>query len=200
MQRALWAARRATQATVIAIEPAARTAALLNRNLTEHDISSRVRTLQVALGASRGRGVLTWYPRMPGNSTLHPEEKEADGALCFRPERREKMLAVGSRDECEVNTLSHVLGEVTASVALVKIDVEGAEIDVLAGIDEADWPRLQQVVLEANGASRRAEARQILSRHYEVVGEVIDDEMALCGLDRAIVYARCPRGGQYGIQ
>ncbi len=31
-------------------------------------------------------------------------------------------------------------------VSLLKIDVEGSEADVLRGVDEADWPRIHQVM------------------------------------------------------
>ena len=43
-----------------------------------------------------------------------------------------------------------------ASVALLKVDVEGAEGKVLAGIDEASWARVRQVVIETDGTESPA--------------------------------------------
>lgn len=57
---------------------------------------------------------------------------------------------------CEVRTLSGVLREhAVPSVDLLKIDVEGAEWDVLQGIEDADWPRLRQLVIEVHDADGR---------------------------------------------
>jgi len=40
-------------------------------------------------------------------------------------------------------------------VDLLKVDVEGAEGKVLAGIDEASWARIRQVVIETDGTDER---------------------------------------------
>jgi len=53
-------------------------------------------------------------------------------------------------------TLSQALalsGE--SHVDLVKIDVEGAEEEVLAGIGDADWPRIRQFVIEVHDVDGR---------------------------------------------
>lgn len=192
----LWAAQRVPSAHVLAVEPAAPTAALLARNVREHGLEGRVTTTQIALGACAGRAQLRWYANMPGNSTFFPRDKEAEGERCFRPERRAAMLDAGTTFECEVATLSHVLATCLGPdehVALLKVDVEGSEVDVLEGVEDADWPRLRQVVVETHGAQRRVAVASILARHYEVVGDVEDEELARCGLERSVTYARLPR-------
>jgi FkbM family methyltransferase len=58
--------------------------------------------------------------------------------------------------ECELDTLSAALatsGE--DAVDLVKIDVEGAEEEVLAGVNDSDWPRLRQLVVEVHDVDGR---------------------------------------------
>ena len=53
------------------------------------------------------------------------------------------------RFECAVTTLPDVMRHSgIEAVDLLKIDVEGAEWEILQGVDEADWPRLRQLVLE----------------------------------------------------
>ena len=40
---------------------------------------------------------------------------------------------------------------------LLKVDVEGSEADVLAGVAAADWARIKQVAVEVHGAELRAQ-------------------------------------------
>lgn len=62
------------------------------------------------------------------------EEEEQDGYQQERP------------FVCSVVPLSLALRELgLASVNLLKVDVEGDELAVLHGIDEEDWPKIQQV-------------------------------------------------------
>ena len=50
-------------------------------------------------------------------------------------------------------------------VDLLKIDVEGAELEVLKGIDEADWPRIQQVTMEVENEDLSDKIEALLARH-----------------------------------
>lgn len=176
-----------------------------------------MRALHLGLGSAPCEATLAFYPRMPGNSSLDPTSKWRD-RIAFRPERRRQMHAsIGL--PCQMSTLSELLlrgGGCAAAdenappspppeaavalpippdvkVALLKIDVEGSELDVLGGIEPALWPRLSQLVVETHSAEKRAATAALLAQHYEVVGELPDDELRACGLDRAVVWARSPR-------
>ena len=69
-----------------------------------------------------------------------------------------------TRVEAEVRTLSRVKRELgVARIALLKVDVEGAELDVLRGIDPADWPAIDQVVAEVHDVDGRVtQVRELL--------------------------------------
>lgn len=55
-------------------------------------------------------------------------------------------LLAAAEERCALCTLSQVLAQQRLQrVDLLKIDVEGAELDVLRGVQPADWPRIQQV-------------------------------------------------------
>lgn len=71
-------------------------------------------------------------------------------ALIGEQQHREAMLA--QRVPVDVRRFSEVVAELDphAPLDLVKIDVEGAELDVLEGVDEADWARIRQFVIEEN--------------------------------------------------
>ena len=67
------------------------------------------------------------------------------------------------RHVCRVRTLSDVLAETDVDrVDLAKIDVEGAEEDVLAGIADADWPRIRQLVIEVHDVDQRVTRLRVM--------------------------------------
>ena len=75
---------------------------------------------------------------------------------------------------CELRTLSSMLQELNIDrVHLLKIDVERAELEVLEGIDEADWPAIDQIVAEVHDENGRlAEVTSLLVRQgFEVTVE-----------------------------
>jgi hypothetical protein len=96
--------------------------------------------------------------------------------------------------ECEVRTLSQIIREHDiARIDLAKIDVEGAEWDVLQGIDDADWPRIRQLVIEVHDTDGRVArtARLLESRGFEVIVDREDWAIhRLLGIHT--VYARRP--------
>lgn len=47
-------------------------------------------------------------------------------------------------------------------VSLLKIDVEGAELSVLRGVDAADWPKVDQVAMELESKAHAVEATALL--------------------------------------
>jgi len=76
------------------------------------------------------------------------------------------------RETYELRTLSRALAESGVdAVDLVKIDVEGAEESVVAGIADADWPRLRQFVIEVHDVDGRLErmASTLERRGYRTV-------------------------------
>jgi len=74
--------------------------------------------------------------------------------------------------ECELKTISEVIREShIATIALMKIDVEGSELDIIEGIAEEDWPRIKQFVVEAHDFDGRVEKMKSIfeSRGYQTV-------------------------------
>jgi 31-O-methyltransferase len=75
---------------------------------------------------------------------------------------------------CELRTLSGVLAEHGLErVDLLKIDVERAELDVLAGLADADWPRIRQLVVEVHDEDGRLDAMagELRGRGFAVAAE-----------------------------
>ncbi len=69
--------------------------------------------------------------------------------------RRNRAL---QKHRCQLRTISSVMREHDIQhVDLLKVDVEGAELDVLRGVDDADWKKIRQVVLEVHDVDGRVE-------------------------------------------
>ncbi len=116
-------------------------------------------------------------------------------AYPFFPLLRRKLAAMskGQEVECRLVTLSAVLREYhVEAVDLLKVDVEGAELDVLNGIDDADWPRIQQVSMETHAVEGRADRIVALLRErgFSVTVQRPMWARTLEFLDNVNVYAR----------
>lgn len=75
---------------------------------------------------------------------------------------------------CQLRTISDVLREYNIErIDLLKIDAQKAEKDVLDGIDEDDWSKIRQIVLEVHDIDGRlAQIIQMLERHgFEIALE-----------------------------
>lgn len=78
-----------------------------------------------------------------------------------------------------------------ARVDLLKIDVEGAELDVLMGLDAETWPRVQQVVMEThNRQGMQSQIEHLLVDHGLTQIAVTQQRALDNGLDSVIMMAR----------
>lgn len=146
--------------TVHAFEPAPVPYVALRANAELHGIVGRFD--QCAVSDVAGRGKLTFYPDTTLLSGFHPDPaarnemartlgvnegyslEEIDRMLAQLPDTSEVI-------DTPVVRLSDVIAERgIAAVGLLKIDVEKNERQVLRGVDEADWPRIRQVVVEVH--------------------------------------------------
>lgn len=90
---------------------------------------------------------------------------------------------------CPVRTLSEVIREQGIErIDLLKVDVERSELDVLQGIEDPDWDKIRQIVVEVeDSANRLHEISELLqSRGYCVV---VEQEALLRGTSVFNLYA-----------
>ena len=90
---------------------------------------------------------------------------------------------------CPLRTLSEVIRERGVErIDLLKVDVEKAELDVLEGIAEQDWPRIRQVAVEVHDLDGRLESvRALLVRHGFAVA--VEQDALVAGTDLYQLYA-----------
>lgn len=152
------AAAQAPRATIHCLEPGAAQHRALVRNVETEwagapvfegdDLAERIHLHHVGAWSASTTKRLTVYPVLPGNSTFFPLEQRArhdgfvDGAR-YEGERTE---------EVQVVSLSAFFRDHGVKrVDLLKVDVEGAELAVLQGVNPLDFLKVQQVVVEADG-------------------------------------------------
>lgn len=175
---------------VFAFEPVPPIFAVLRENAT---IFGEGRLVALPCGLSREPGhiEIEYFPNSPALSTAHVDfwdrnpgalraavrgsVKHAPPELWYAKLVPSFLAGViawhlrrgSARVKCELRTVSAVMREQGLDrVDLLKVDCEGAELDVLLGVEDADWPRIGAVVAEvADVDGRLAAVRDLLARH-----------------------------------
>ena len=199
----LYAAGRMPHIRILAFEPAAATYECLALNFERHvPIGTAVKT---AIGATEDSMTISYRPLMAALSTTSPcQDDEERNLHAFStaagadPEVRDAMMLMYydvHHYEVAVSTISAIIELYGVThIGVLKVDVERAERDVLAGIAECDWPRIRQLVLDVHDIDGRlAEIVELLKNHgYSVVAE---QPMFFSGTSIHQVFARLESGG-----
>jgi FkbM family methyltransferase len=195
----LFVNRMCPTAQIYAFEPLPPNFELLQANVARYGIDAHL----FNCGLSEGSAIanFTFYPQaagLSGRATNRADDKEATRAIVLdwihntASGHEQEILAPSQLDElldeylvsetysCHLKTLSEVLREQRIErIDLLKIDVEGSELDVLAGIEEEDWPRIKQIAMEVHSRSIVRRITALLeARGFEFV---IDDSLVVTG-------------------
>jgi FkbM family methyltransferase len=166
---------------VHSFEPVPPVFEVLRRNV---ESLAACRPHQRGLASSARRAQITYYPGATAMSGLYADptrDRELVRTVLLNrglsAEEAEAQLHGRYEPQtlsCELDTLSSFLAEVDLGhVDLLKIDVERAELDVLAGIVDSDWSRIGQVVIEVHDDDGRGReiARALIERGFSVTSE-----------------------------
>ena len=172
--------------TIFAFEPIPDNFMILQKNISRHGLSDRVKLFNAGLTHLDGpeEAIFSYYPKMSGNSTMKTDEKE-ESYRSTGPDEIIKMLKdtnpviyyflmaaypfrrglirmniakslKAKKIRCRLLNLSEVMRTHDVPVIdLLKIDVEGAEMDILKGIDDSAWPKIRQIAMEIHDIEKR---------------------------------------------
>ena len=193
----LFARRECPTAQIYSFEPLPPNFELLRENVTRHKVGAQL--FNYGLSNSSAIANFTFYPEAAGlsgrtaNSAGDKEKTKAivtDWIHNAARENEEDVLPKSQLDEllneylrgetysCPVRTLSDVIREQDVErIDLLKIDVEGSELDVLSGIEDADWPRIKQIAIEVHSRSILERIASLLEAHG--FQYVVDDTMVV---------------------
>ncbi|HKG14117.1 MAG TPA: amino acid adenylation domain-containing protein, partial [Pyrinomonadaceae bacterium] len=205
----LFAGTEARGLRVHAFEPMPETFEVLRRNVELYGLD--VELHRCGIGESAGEAEFTFYAEMPGSSGRHADSARDQGVIraglrnllgdgagadATSGAAVEQMLAeqlsaklAGERIRCRVRTLSEVMRERGVErIDLLKVDAEKSELEVLEGIEAADWPKIRQVVMEVHEEDGRLERvlEMLAAQGMRVVRE---QEEWLAGTGLHTVYA-----------
>jgi len=162
----LFAGKQAKDVSIYSFEPIPDTYEHLRLNVQIHGIDAHA--FNRGVGRSSGEEVFTFYPEL---STFSGRMVDADSSeerniyeavvrntLPENQEVSEETLTalmdqrlVHKEVTCQMTTISEMIREQNIErIDLLKIDVEKSERDALAGIEDSDWPKIQQIVLEVH--------------------------------------------------
>jgi len=163
----LFANQQCRDPIIYAFEPIPRSFDLLRVNTALYGLN--VNLLNVGVADFEGSEQFTFYPEaagLSGRSVYSSRDRETTKNIVsswlnrMAPEQSvaqnhsdfERVFEEALHSEtyhCNLTTISRVIRDYGVErIDLLKIDVEGGEVDVLNGIDEDDWPKIQQLVME----------------------------------------------------
>jgi FkbM family methyltransferase len=200
--------QHAPKGKIYAFEPVPDIFSVLQTNA---DLYEQIDVLPLMYGLSGKPGSVqfTYYPHWSALSGLygdvHDEEELSRafmqnhyGDLATYAEEWLKGRFEGKTVHCELRTISQVIQEYQIEhIDLIKINVEKSEYDILLGIDEEDWAKIDQLVVEVHkGEGRMTNIEKLLRAHgYEIA---IEQNPALKDTVLHMIYAWKPQAQSAG--
>lgn len=146
-------AKRYPNANILAVEPDKRNYAVLTQNIA--GVSDRVKSI---LGAA-------WHK----DGKIFIQSDLADGSDLGAWGRRTVETADNRENEVDAFGLSSLIGKMRGDIDILKVDVEGAELEIFSQ-NASEWlPRVKLVVVETHDRFREGSdsaVRQALSRDF----------------------------------
>jgi FkbM family methyltransferase len=185
---------------VHAFEPSPPIFEVLKANVARYGDSVSIHPCGVADHA--GEAKFTYYPNYSIMSGLHAggaqdreilrkgirsqlEERQVD-PLDIHERSLDRMVnvALGEKQDyfCQLRTISDIIEEKEVqAIGLLKIDAEGSEMAILAGIRDEHWKRIRQIVMEIHdpNGTDRIMVTELLKRQGYI--HVLDEEKNLSG-------------------
>ena len=197
----LFASQEFSVGCIYAFEPIPTTFAVLRRNASMYNLNAKL--YECGLSDRSGTETFTFYPKMSVMSGAYADAEEDEGIARSALKNQDALLNRYADDlmagrfereqfKCQLRTISEIIGENDIErIDLLKIDVEKSELDVVKGIKDADWRRINQVVIEVHDrAGQLQEITRLLNRHG--FNFVVDQDELVQDTDLYNIYAIHP--------
>jgi FkbM family methyltransferase len=157
-----------------------------------------------AVGKINENRSFTYYPRNTAGSSCYADtEEDAEHMKAFLTYKRTEQQEEGTENEkldefisermqgqaidCPIKTISQVIKENNLKkIDLIKIVAEKSELDILKGIQEQDWGKIQQLAIEVHeeGDSLESILKLLKNNGYQVKirQSEIQKKMGACNL------------------
>jgi FkbM family methyltransferase len=189
-----------------AFEPLPSACELLRVNMELYGLNAKV--FECGISGEVGSDTFVYYPNVSifsgrfgdggdvekvVRSFLHNERNtQSAGSVGSNDALLDELLTERLKNEhitCALTTISRVIHEQgVEQIDLLKIDAEKSELDVLAGIEEKDWAKIRQMVIEVHdGDGRLEEVKGLLEQHG--YGVAVEQDAALSGTGLYNLYA-----------
>lgn len=188
---------------VYCFEPIPDILEVLKKNAETFD-KDRLKVIPYGVSDQEMRATFSYFPNTPALSTLHPEDWDHDpqafakavkGTMKNPPDGMKwmrliptafsgliaKQLVKGKKQvDCQLKRLSTIIQEENVErIDLLKVDCEGAELGVIKGIDAADWPKIQSMVVEVHDTNGRLDLIQSILKEHGFTSIHVEREAGL---------------------
>ena len=153
-----------------AFEPSPELYEILRLNTASH--APYIKTFQCGISNENKEAVFTFYPNYSilsgfdadlvqdretlksGLRTIKPAQNEFENEII--DELVKEKLSQKREYTCQLKTVANIVEQYNIqSIDLLKIDAEKSELNVLKGIQEKNWPKIKQIVMEVHDAQGR---------------------------------------------
>lgn len=190
----LFIARYFRDVAVYAFEPAPPLFQILRANATRYAPAAHL--FNFGLASETRDATFTFYPNSSGMSSFYGDEEEEKDVLRAIMQNQldqgiegmegvmkyaDDILAERFKSQsftCHLETLSNIIrAQKVEQIDLLKVDVQKCEEEVLLGIDEEDWKKIRQIVIEVHDFDGRLERITAQLKRYEYRVAVEQDQM-----------------------
>jgi len=165
----LFVKRQWPEATLYAFEPIPALYEILSLNVGQHGQS--VKTYPMGVSDRIGEANLVYYPGYSIMSGFHADESKDAGILSSSLRLQISQSAIKRKEvsdehiqqmakftlnqkiefKCPMTTLAKTIREAgVKKIDLLKVDAEKSELAVLAGLENDDWTKIKQIVMEVH--------------------------------------------------
>lgn len=181
--------------SIYAFEPFENICDCIEKNKSIYSLNLTVK--RIGLSDKPGIRKFSYYKNVTSMSSYNHDEKEHASLVrsAINHNSTEAINTIVKEKlnheyiDCHVETISQQIDrDSLTKIDLLKIDTEGAELDILMGVNDKHWQLIEQIVVEVNNTNNKLEhiLKLLVSKGYHTDYEKL---IKYAGVDLYMVYA-----------